>query len=343
MVRPAALIFACVMLLIACAPDTSARGMKSGQSAPGTRVVTDEVGRQVTIPAEVKRIVTLSPDLTETIYALGLEDRLAGDTDYCDTPPEAKSKPHVGGAQNPSLEAIVALHPNLVLASTSINRRETVEALARLGIAVYTSGPNTVRGMMESVERIAKLTDSGARGAALVERMQSRLDTLHARLEDLPMVHVLFIVWEAPLITIGQNTFIADALRWAGAESVILSKQNWPHVSLEEIVRLQPDYILLSSNHSGPGTGSGASELSELRAQPGWRKLGAVEKGHVVAVDAEMARPSPGLVDAIEKLAHELHPEAFTERAEEGNWFAGNGRWVDPASGAMNWCEQCVR
>ena len=86
------------------------------------RIVTDETGRRVAIPADVKRVVTLAPNLTETIYALGLEERLAGDTDYCDTPPAAKLKPHVGGAQNPSLEAIVALHPDLVLATTSINR-----------------------------------------------------------------------------------------------------------------------------------------------------------------------------------------------------------------------------
>ena len=91
------------------------------------------------IPAEVKRIVTLAPNLTETVYALGLEDRLAGDTNFCDTPAAAKSKPHVGDPQNPSLEAIVALHPDLVLATTSINRLETADALKRLGIAVYTS------------------------------------------------------------------------------------------------------------------------------------------------------------------------------------------------------------
>ena len=117
------------------------------------RVVTDEVGRRVTIPAEVRRIVTLAPNLTETVYALGLEDRLAGDTNYCDTPPAAKSKPHVGDPQNPSLEAIVALHPDLVLATTSINRVETADALAHLGIPVYTTDPPTVRGMLDSIGR----------------------------------------------------------------------------------------------------------------------------------------------------------------------------------------------
>ena len=74
---------------------------------------------------------------------------------------------------------------------------------------------------------------------------------MRGRLSELPLAHVLFVVWQDPLISIGQRTFIADALRWAGAESVILSRQNWPHISFEEVVRLQPDYIVFTSNHDG--------------------------------------------------------------------------------------------
>jgi iron complex transport system substrate-binding protein len=284
------------------------------------RIVTDGTGRRVAIPADVKRIVSLAPNLTETIYALGLEDRLAGDTTYCDTPPAAKLKPHVGDTLSPSLEAIVALHPDVVLA-TSINRHETVDALERVGVAVYTTDPHTVRGMLESTARIAEVMGAEARGTALVAQLQARLDALAARLADLPLVHVLFVVWEDPLITVGQNTFIADALRWAGAESVIMSKQNWPQISFEEVVRLQPEYIVFASNH----TGFGNVELGALRARPAWKELRAVELGHIAVISEEVNRPSPGLVDAIEQLASELHPEAFREannrkvKIENGN------------------------
>jgi len=277
-----------------------------------TRVVTDEVGRVVTVPAEARRIVSLAPNLTETIYALGIEDRLAGDTDYCDTPAAAKRKPHVGAPLSPSLEAIVALHPDLVLATTSINRRETVDALAHLGIPVYTSDPHTVRGMLDSVDRIAELAGSAAAGTEAVGRLRMRLDALQLRLADRPLVHALFVVWETPLITIGQNTFIADALRWAGAESVVLSKQNWPQISFEEVVRLGPEYIVLS-NH----TGAAPVEIERLRSSPQWKDLEAVETGHVVLVSDEISRPSPGLVDAIEQLAREVHPEVFASQSRE--------------------------
>ena len=124
----------------------------------------------------------------------GLEDKLAGDTSFCDTPPAAKLKPHVGSPQTPSLEAIVALHPDLVLATTSINRPETVDALARLGIAVYTSDPHTVRGMLDSVAGMADLMGASEQGAALVAQLQARLDAVHARIAELPLVHVLFVV-----------------------------------------------------------------------------------------------------------------------------------------------------
>jgi iron complex transport system substrate-binding protein len=278
---------------------------------PGAaRIITDETGRRVAIPADVRRVVSLAPNLTETIYALGLEERLAGDTDYCDTPPAAKLKPHVGGAQNPSLEAIVALHPDLVLATTSINRPETADALAKIGVPVYTTDPQTVRGMLESTAQIANVMGAGAQGTELVARLQARLDAIAARLTDVPPVHVLFVVWENPLITIGQSTFIADALRWAGAESVIVSSQKWPHITFEEVVRLQPDCIVFASNHAG----FESEELGALRSREDWKQLRAVELGHVAVMSEEVNRPSPGLVDAIEQLAREVHPEAFMKK-----------------------------
>jgi iron complex transport system substrate-binding protein len=305
------------------------------------RVVTDDVGREVKIPAEVKRIVTLAPNLTETVFALGLGDRLVGDTDYCDTPPEAKSKPRVGNPQNPSLEAIVALHPDLVLATTSINRVATANALERLGIAVYTSNGDTqtVLRMLDSIGRMAELMGAGQHGAEVVEQMRQRLDALHARVADRPMVHVLFVVWAQPLITIGQNTFIADALRWAGAESVVLAKQNWPQLSIEEVVRLQPEYIVFAGSHGE----SAATELADLRSRPVWRDLDAVELGHVVNLSENAIRPSPGLVDAIEQLAREVHPEVFSQMNEIRNTKGEIRAALMAAAEAVQECSSCAR
>jgi len=290
-------------------PDPAAQ---TSANKRATKLVTDETGRHMAIPLNVERVVSLAPNLTETIYALGLDAKLAGDTTYCDIPPAAKNKPHIGAPQDPSLEAIVALHPDLVLATTSINRAETADALLKIGVPVYTSDPHTMAGMLSATATMADLLGASEQGATLVAALQKRLDALHAALQDRPMAHVLFVVWEDPLISIGQNTFIADALRWAGAESIIVANQNWPQVSMEEVVRLQPDYIVLTSDHLAAET---HEHVNNLRDRPTWRELRAVELGHVAMASDEFTRPSPGLVDAIEALARELHPEAFSTSA----------------------------
>lgn len=272
-----------------------------------TKIVTDETGRRVSVPVNVQRIVSLAPNLTETVYALGLENKLAGDTTYCDTPTAAKEKPHVGAPINPSLEAIVALHPDLVLV-TAINRWETVDALTRLGIAVYSTDPRTVRDMLESITLLGDLMGAHERGVALVAKLQTTLDDLQMRLRERPLAHVLFVVWEDPLITIGQNTFIADALRYAGAESVIISKQDWPQISMEEVLRLEPEYIVLTSNHSETGD---SQQIRELRARGMWNQLEAVKLGRIVVAGEEVTRPSPALIATIVELAHGMHPEVF--------------------------------
>jgi iron complex transport system substrate-binding protein len=355
--------FFALALTLACgvfacsAPDASAAGTGAQQIATrpadptaqtaankrAVKLVTDETGRRMAVPLNVRRVVSLAPNLTETIYALGLDSKLAGDTTYCDIPPAAKDKPHVGSTQDPSLEAIVALHPDLVLATTSINRAQTADALLKIGVPVYTSDPHTIAGMLSATATMADLLGASEPGAKLVAELQTRLDTLHAALQDRPMAHVLFVVWEDPLISIGQNTFIADALRWAGAESIIMATQNWPQVSMEEVVRLQPEYIVLTADHLAAET---HAHVHNLRDRPAWSDLRAVKDGHVVMASDEFTRPSPGLVDAIESLAHELHPGAFVPKAENSKMKMENGACfyaATAAAGSGRGCGTCAR
>jgi cobalamin transport system substrate-binding protein len=175
---------------------------------------------------------------------------------------------------------------------------------------VYTTDPHTVTAILETTTLLGDLLGAHEQAEALVAKLQGELDAVAGPLRERPLAHVLFVVWEDPPITIGQNTFVADALRWAGAESVILSKEDWPQVSMEEIVRLRPEYIVLISNHAG-GVADGSKQISDLRARAAWNELEAVKLGHVAVVDEEFVRPSPGLVGAIVSLAHSLHPEVF--------------------------------
>ena len=289
--------------------------------------MTDEVGRRVAVPTEVRRIVTLAPNLTEIVYALGAQDRLVGVSAYSDNPPAAKAKPNIGMPVNPSLEAVVGARPDIVLATTSINFAKTVDALARLGIAVYTTNPHTVEGTLRSIADIGAVIGAAPQADALVANLRERLDALKTKLKDTDPSRVLFVVWENPLISIGDNTFIADALRWAGAESAIHTKQNWPQISMEEVVKLNPDFIIYAEGHMSAKDDANvdasadiraaiAQHLDELRSQSAWQELAAVRDGRVAVVSEEVEVPAPGLIDTIEQLARELHPDLFAREGE---------------------------
>jgi cobalamin transport system substrate-binding protein len=316
-----------VFLLFCCDMRGGQTGMAKvapQESVRVTHAYTDEVGRRVQIPQEAERVVSLAPNLTEIVFALGDGNHLAGDTDYCDYPPEAAQKPHVGGPVNPNLEEIVALMPDLVLATKSINRRETVNALDRIGLPVYVTDPHSIEEMIASVEHLGSALGAEKSAASLAEDLRGRLSDLDRRLSGAAPRRVLFVVWTDPLISVGRGTFIADALRRAGGRSVVDTKAEWPHISLEEVVRLQPEVLVFASAHAGDTQ----RDVNALRTRPGWKNLAAMQRGNVVVVSDAINRPAPRIVDAIEYLARALHPEAFASRAvPSGDNDAGLSLW----------------
>jgi iron complex transport system substrate-binding protein len=299
------------------------------QTPPAYRQVADEIGRTIRVPQNIHRIVSLAPNLTETIYALGLQDRLVGDTDYCDFPPEAQLKTKVGGAINPSLEAIAALHPDLVLVTKNLNRLETVQALADIGIPSYATDPHTVDAIITSTERLADLLGAPETGTLLGKDMERRIAAIRDRVAPLPLRSVLFVVWTEPLISIGKDTFIADALQHAGAVSVIDSSQNWPHINLEEVVRLQPEFLVFAESHAN----NAAHTTDTLAGLPGWRILDAVKHRRFAVISDAVNRPAPRIASAIEELARQLHPEAFadTPQSDKDNARPAPPRLTQPA------------
>jgi len=298
-----------------CATLAAAFGTKAGPTratAPqeSFRTVSDETGRVVRIPVPVKRVVSLAPSVTESIYALGMENLLVGDTDYCDYP-EAAAKVHkVGGATNPSLEEIAQLKPDVVLVIKSLNRLETVEQLERLGIATYSTDPHNLDGIRSSLYHLADILGNPGAGAALDAELLRKQKFLEERLGGVQPVRALFVVWTDPLISAGKKTFLADALARAGATSVVESSQDWPQISLEEMVRLQPDVLVFASNHSEQVS----RDMDALAKRPGWELLDAVKHKRFVVVSDAINRPAPRLFDAIEDLARQFHPEAFTDK-----------------------------
>jgi iron complex transport system substrate-binding protein len=273
--------------------------------------VKDEIGRPVRIAQPVRRIVSLAPSVTETLFALGLDELLVGDTDFCDYPPEAKQKTHIGGPINPNIETIAALHPDLVVAAREINRAESVYSLERLGIPAYTTDPQSVEQVLTSTERLGDLLGASDAARSLTANLRRRLVELDNRIAGLPQKRVLMIVWLDPLISVGRNTFMDDALRHAGARSVIESPQSWPTIDLEQIIRLQPEYLIISNDNKQQVQ----RQLAELQARSGWRQLAAVRNHRFIILSEAISHPSPRLMDGIEQLARALFPSQFASGA----------------------------
>ena len=208
----------------------------------------------------------------------------------------------------------MALHPDLVLVTKSLNRTETVRALAELGISSYATDPHTVDEIITSSEKLAGVLGVPEAGAAIASDMQHRLADLQQRIAPLPPKRVLFVVWTQPLISVGKDTFIADALHRAGAVSIVNSEQSWPQVSLEEVARLQPEFLVFAASHAEttPPT------VEVLATFPGWRILDAVSNRRYAVISDAVNRPAPRIVTAIEDLARQLHPDAFVEKPENG-------------------------
>jgi iron complex transport system substrate-binding protein len=289
---------------IGCSPQPSAVEQHPGQ-IPAERVTyTDGIGRQIELPRHPQRIISLAPSITETLYLLGAQDRLIGDTIQCTWPEDAKHKPKMGDLLNPNYEVILAAKPDLVIASTAGNDRNAIMKLAGLGVPVYVAAPRNVERIFLSVEDIARITDCTERGSQLLAQMKARLDNIKLRIRGLPPVRAFFITWLDPLLAPGKDTFENDVLSLVNVVSITADiPQYYPRYSLEQILVKNPDVIVTVKQEGNP--------IPDFKKIAGWRDLPAVQKGRVYILTEYFQHPSPLFIDSVEDLAKKLYPERF--------------------------------
>ncbi|HPD56356.1 MAG TPA: cobalamin-binding protein [Smithellaceae bacterium] len=278
-----------------------------------SREVTDEIGRSVNVSPRVRRIVSLAPGITETLYALGLEDKIVGVTTFCDWPARAAEKEKVGGFINPSLEKIVSLRPDLILATADGNRKDTVRQLERMGLAVYVTNPSDTSGILRGIGHIGEITGQKQQAARLAAQLRRRLDDIAAQIKGKEKPRVFFQLGLEPVISAGGGTLINEAIERAGGINVAgQSAARYPRFSAEGIAAARPDIILLAPMR-------GDKELKAAKAF--WEKLSvitAVQQGRIYAVDTDLiGRASPRIVDAIEQMALIFHPEIKIRKKTE--------------------------
>ena len=254
--------------------------------------------------AEPHRIVSLTPALTEILFALDLGDRVVGVTEYCDTPPEAKTRPKVGGYVNPSVEAVVALRPELVVVSPGPGNRDAVQAMDRAGLRIAVVPAETLDETFRAIDAVAAAAGDPARGRALVAKLRERIDAVGRRVAGKPRVRVLFSVQVDPIIAAGRGTLPSQLLEAAGGVNVV-EAERYPKLGVESVVQLAPEIVLQSRMDVAHGDGS-----AERTAWMRWSAIPAIAQGHLVILpDDATLRPGPRVADAVEQLATILHPE----------------------------------
>jgi len=288
-----------VAATIACAGTTS---------APAT--ITDDLGREIHLATVPQRIVSHVPSITETLFALGLGDRIVGVSDYCDYPEEAKAKPKVGGYYTPNIESIVSLDPDLVLTD---GYAADIAKLEGLGIPFAVVQPKDINDILEDIELLGNATGEQKKANELINDMRSRVDAVTARVSGAPRPSV-FYVFDATDTTkpwtAGPGSF-ADALisLGGGANVAAISSDAWIQFNMEELVDADPEILLVDSH-----MGTAVISPEELKKLPGWQNLTAVKENRIYTIDGDLVnRSGPRIVQGLEDIAKILHPELFQD------------------------------
>jgi len=276
--------------------------------------LTDGAGKSVTIAKAPATIVSLAPNITEILFALGVGDRVVGDTPYCDYPAPAKNvKKVVGMDQRANKEEIARLAPDLVLAG-SITNTDDVTALNGLKLTVFTlgvpmSGPKNVDDVLADIETVGKLVGKSDAAKQLTADLKKRVDAVAAKARPAAKPRVFYeldATEPTKPFTPGPGSFIDSLITLAGGANVAAdAKMPWAQLSSEEIVKKDPEIIVLGDSKYGVAA-------DQVLKRVGWSSITAVKKNAIYPIDDDLiSRAGPRVVDGLEALAKILHPELF--------------------------------
>ncbi len=329
-------IIACVITLFAAtgcpgvAPGTARDAAPPETEAATTaddwpRTFTDDLGAEVTPLAPARRVVSISPGLTEAIFAIGAEDRLVGRSDFCYYPPEALEIPSVGQLIDPSIERIVGLEPDLVLVIRG-TPRETIDSLRSAGVPVIAHSLSSLEDVIETVRELGRYLGEEEAADAVAEGLTARMKAVEERTERVlaeagaQRPSVLFTVQVDPVFVAGEGSFVDDMIEIAGGRNAVAEMGGgqlspWPQISLEAVVEADPDIVAAAFEGH---VDEGVDPLAVLRTRTGWQELTAVREGRVYALDPDLTtRAGPRLLDGLEAMAEITH-SVVLEAAEDG-------------------------
>lgn len=272
--------------------------------------ITDDLGNKVKLDEAPERIISLAPNTTEMLFAVGLGDRVVGRTTFCDYPEEAMDVETIGSITEPNIEAIVSLEPDLIVAD-GINPMDVVERLKELDMNVVGFYPASVQDTFSAMTRLGLVTGNIDESAEVVNDMEKRMDKILDLVEDKEeRPQVFYEIWNDPLTTAGGDNFIDNMITLAGGENIgAEAGSGWPQFSLEDLIYLDPE-VYISTPHSADHQVSKEKILN----RDNYEVLTAVQNERVHIINQDMvSRPSPRLIEGLKLLTAAIYPELEEE------------------------------
>ncbi len=274
---------------------------------PTARMVTDTLGRQMSVPDDLKRVVSLAPSITEVIFALGKEDLLKGITRFSDFPAATKKLPRVGSYVHLDLERIVALKPDLCIGIKEGNPIAVVRKLEHLGIPVYAVDPKNLNSVLETIIQLGQLLGADPKAKAIVSDLRARIERVKSLVATSPnRPGVFFQIGISPIVSAGTETYIHELVVMGGGRNLAESPVPYPRYSREQVLGLSPDVLIITS------MARRASFEGVKRQWAKWPSMPAVQNNRILLMDSDILdRPTPRLIEGLEHVAEAIHPELF--------------------------------
>ena len=278
----------------------------TGQPVPAAAgLAVDQLERRVAVPDDPQRVISLAPSITEIVFALEQGNRLKAVTRYSDYPHEATQLPRIGSYVRLDIERIVALNPDLCIATKDGNPKAIVDRLTSLNIPVYVVDPHSLNTILETIREIGAILNADDRAITLTTSMRARVKRVKSRVARVNhRPRVFFQIGVSPIVSVGTETFIHELIEIAGGKNLAEGPLAYPRFSREQVLTLKPEVLIITSM-------ARQAVFEQVKAQwRRWPSIPAVRDDRIHLVDSDLFdRPSPRLVSGLELLIRLIHPE----------------------------------
>lgn len=246
------------------------------------------------------RVVALAPHIVENLFAIGAGSNIVGTVDYADYPIEAKSIERIGGYHGISLEKLLALKPDLVIAWKSGNQSEDLEQIKRLGIEVHLSNPTTINALAKELTKLGQLTGYVEQSQQVAEAFTNKLTAIKRRYQNKQQLSGFYQLWAEPMMTVNNNTWINQLIEICQVSNVFAhNPTDYPQISIENVVIKKPQIIIIPDEHA-----------EQPQAKINWQKwpeVPAVKHNQFIRVDADLLhRFSPRMLDGLADMCDKI-------------------------------------